>query len=145
MRHSVHPTRHTPIKACVVWCFDPRFRGTLKKFLSFLGLKEREVDPVDLAGGAKWAALDKQKHWKNFLINQIQSSVRLHHAKRVILMTHSDCGGYGGLKAFQHDKEKELKKHARDLKMAARTIKKSLPKNVRIETVFVDFDGVWKI
>ena len=78
-------------------------------------------------------------------MGQIATSIRLHHTPLIILMTHHDCGAYGGFAAFGNNSVKELETHARDRKRAIALVKKAVSRDVRVEVVFVDFDGVWRI
>lgn len=134
---------HYTADACVVWCFDDRFASTRKRFFKKLGL--RRVDHVSIAGGMKTLATRGSSPNRNVALEQIATSIRLHHTKRVILMTHSDCGAYGGLVAFKNDSIKELRHHSREQKQAVAAVKKAVPRGVRVESVFVDFEGVWRI
>src|SRR5438309_10012585 len=81
--------------ATVVWCFDNRFEVGFQKFLKRIGV--HYCDPIKIAGGAKSLASPARESDREFLLNQIRLSIRLHGAERVVLMLHSDCGAYGGL------------------------------------------------
>ncbi len=129
---------HYQADACVVWCFDNRF---WQLFLAFL--KERGLvwfDPVLLAGGAK--SLASADGDGRVALEQIQTSLRLHRAPRIILMTHSDCGGYGGLQAFHNDPVAERVEHEGDLRRAAEAVRKIVPESVLVEAYFADFEGL---
>ncbi len=132
---------HYTADACVVWCYDDRFYGVLKKF----GKKQRfgNIDLVKVAGGAKGlvAEGDAPSAEREFLIAQIKTSVRLHHAKRIVLMLHRDCGAYGGTKAFP-DAAAEKERHAAHLKTAKEYVMREVPA-VPVETYFADFDGLY--
>ena len=94
---------HYTADACVVWCFDHRFSDLLGKFSK----KFKNFDLVKIAGGAKALAGDASPD-RDFVLNQIKTSIRLHGVKRVVLMLHRDCGAYGGSKSFADlDTEKE--------------------------------------
>src|SRR3989344_962177 len=134
---------HYKADACVVWCFDDRFTPTRRRFFKKLGLQR--IDRVIIAGGAKVLAVAESTFDKKFVLGQITTSIRLHHTKHVILVTHSDCGAYGGLAAFGNDSVKELAAHARDQKRAGGAGEKKRPRGAPAEAVFVDFEGVWRI
>jgi carbonic anhydrase len=96
---------HYTADACVVWCFDDRFYKLLKAFGKQEGFKN--IDLVKIAGGAKAlasAGVESSNGGSNpdrdFVLGQIKTSMRLHGTKRVMLMVHRDCGGYGGSAAF---------------------------------------------
>lgn len=130
---------HYVADACVVWCFDDRFYKLLKAF----GKQERfgHVDLVKIAGGAKSLAGEASPD-RDFLLHQIAASVRLHGTKRVILMLHRDCGGYGGSKAFPGPAaEREVL--IAQLRQARDVVKRQLPE-LTVDVYFADFDGLHK-
>ena len=128
--------------AAVVWCFDHRFQPGFGEFLKKIGIVYE--DPIKIAGGAKSLASPEQESDREFVLEQIRKSIRLHGTKRVILKLHSDCGAYGGLKAFGGDAAAEARHHEQELRRAAEFLSKALP-GLQIEAYFVDFDGVWAI
>lgn len=132
------PKSHYEADAAIVWCFDNRFWQLLLAFVKERGLKW--FDPVILAGGAKSLASANEEG--KAVMEQIQASIRSHHAPRVILMTHSDCSGYGGLQAFGNDPAAERAKHKEDLERAAAAVRTAVPESVSVETYFADFDGI---
>ena len=81
--------------AAVVWCFDNRFDLGFRKFLKRIGVTNS--DPIKIAGGAKCLASPELETDREFVLEQIRKSMRLHGTRRVILMLHSDCGAYRGL------------------------------------------------
>jgi carbonic anhydrase len=99
--------------AAIVWCFDNRFELGFHKFLKRISAVN--CDPIKIAGGAKCLASPDRE----FVLEQIRKSIRLHGTKRVILMVHSDCGAYGGLDAgFSGDAKAEAAHHERELQRA---------------------------
>jgi carbonic anhydrase len=128
--------------AAVVWCFDHRFHTGFAKFLKRIGATE--IDVIKIAGGAKALASPATESERAFVLNQIRASIRLHQSRRVILMVHSDCGGYGGLAAFGNDPLREAEHHADELRKAARCVAEAIPE-IKIEVYFVNFEGVWEI
>src|SRR5256885_9067737 len=81
--------------AAIIWCFDNRFELGFRKFLKRIGVVNS--DPIKVAGGAKCLASPEHESEREFVIEQLRKSIRLHGTRRVILMLHSDCGAYGGL------------------------------------------------
>jgi len=125
--------------AAVVWCFDHRFHLAFAKFLKRSGVLTADV--IKVAGGAKALAAPAGDANREFVVEQIRTSVRLHGTKRIILMLHSDCGAYGGLSAFQNDAAAEAEHHEAELARAARTVTELLP-GIEVRAYFVDFDGI---
>jgi carbonic anhydrase len=140
---------HYTADACVVWCFDDRFYKLLKAF----GKQEKfdHIDLVKIAGGAKaLASTESASPERDFVLNQIKTSVRLHGTKRVVLMLHRDCGVYGGSKSFAGvgasvaaDVEKE--ELVKQLHQAQDFVKKELRDvdGLAVDAVFADFDGLY--
>jgi hypothetical protein len=126
--------------AAIVWCFDNRFDLGFRKFLQRIGIEH--PDPIKIAGGAKSLASPGQESDRQFVLDQIRSSMKLHGTKRVILMLHSDCGAYGGLEAFHGDEKAEFQNHRRELHHAAATLKAAIP-GIEVDVYFVNFEGIW--
>jgi carbonic anhydrase len=95
-----------------------------------------------VAGGAKCLATPDQESEREFVLEQIRKSIRLHGTDRVVLMVHSDCGAYGGLAAFGGDTQAEARHHADELLRAAAFLRQTLPE-VSVTSYYVDFEGVW--
>lgn len=134
------PKDHYTADACVAWCFDDRFYKLLKAFGKQEGFKN--IDLVKSAGGAKGLANGPSPD-RDFLLNQIKLSIQLHGTKRVILMTHRDCGGYGGSKSFA-DAEAEATAHEAQLAAAREFIAMQVP-DITVDAYFADFDGLYHI
>lgn len=126
--------------AAVVCCFDNRFRLGFNKFLKRRGIENPDV--IRVAGGAKCLASPESESEREFATGQIRTSIRLHATKRVILMVHSDCGGYGGLARFGNDALREREHHQKELERAAEYLRAQFPE-MEVGTYFVDFEGVW--
>ncbi len=128
--------------AAVVWCFDHRFNDGFTQFLRQKGVQF--PDPIKIAGGAKSLASPENEAEREFVLEQIRKSIRLHQTRRVILKLHSDCGAYGGLEAFGNDRAREAEHHQQELRRAAAFLAKTFP-GIEIEAYYVDFDGVWEV
>ena len=138
--HFDFPRGHYQCDAAVVWCFDHRFDLGFAKFLKRRGIAHPDV--IKIAGGARCLASPERETDREFVLDQIAKSIRLHAATLVILMVHSDCGAYGGLAAFQGDAALESKHHADELRRAAACVAAAAP-GVQVQSYFVDFEGVW--
>ncbi len=128
--------------AAIVWCFDNRFHLGFAKFLKRIGIEKSDV--IKIAGGAKCLASPASEAEREFLLQQIRTSIRLHDTKLVILMVHSDCGGYGGLEAFGGDSGAEAQHHEEELQRAAAFLQGAIPE-IAVQSYFVDFEGVWAV
>jgi hypothetical protein len=129
--------------AAILWCFDNRFDVGFAKFLKRIGVAH--ADPIKVAGGAKCLASPEQESDREFVLEQIRKSMRLHGTKRVILMVHSDCGAYGGLDGgFHCDSRAEAVHHEQELQRAAGNLSHAIP-GLEIQGYFVDFEGIWEV
>jgi hypothetical protein len=136
------PREHYVADAAVVWCFDFRFDAAFRKLLKRIGVLS--PDAVRVAGGAKSLASPQQESEREFILDQVRKSIRLHKTRTAVLMLHSDCGAYGGLAAFDGDTRKEAQHHAADLQRAATFLKQQIPE-LTVKAYFVDFVGVWEV
>jgi hypothetical protein len=129
--------------AAIVWCFDNRFQLGFSKYLKRLGIINS--DPIKVAGGAKCLASPEQENDREFVLEQIRKSIRLHGTKLVILMLHSDCGAYGGLAGgFGNNASLEAQHHEQELKRAAECVRGRIP-GIDVQAYFVDFEGIWAV
>lgn len=129
--------------AAVLWCFDNRFELGFRKFLKHLGVAT--PDSIRIAGGAKCMASPERESDRDFVLDQIRRSMRLHGTRRVILMLHSDCGAYGGLAGgFKDDARAEAEHHNAELQRAAANLGNALP-GVEVLAYFADFEGIWEV
>jgi hypothetical protein len=139
--HFDAPREKYHCDAAVIWCFDNRFELGFRKFLKRVGVVNS--DPIKIAGGAKCLASPDHEGEREFVLEQIRKSMRLHGTRRVILMVHSDCGAYGGLaEGFGGDARAEAEHHLAELRRAAENLRMAIPE-VAVDTYFVDFEGVW--
>jgi carbonic anhydrase len=123
--------------ACIVWCFDDRFTGLLREFTKGM----ENFDLVKVAGGAK-ALAEGPSPARDFLTDQVAVSIRLHGAKKVMLMLHEDCGAYGGSKRFA-DGETEQNFYISQLALA-RDFLREKTGAVPVETYYGTFDALYR-
>jgi carbonic anhydrase len=141
--HFDAPRERYQCDAAVVWCFDNRFQLGLAKYLKRLGIANS--DPIKIAGGAKCLASPEHQSDREFVLEQIRTSIRLHGTRLVILMLHSDCGAYGGLDGgFGGNARLEAQHHEEELRRAAEFLRKELP-GIDVQAYFVDFEGIWAV
>jgi carbonic anhydrase len=139
--HFDAPREKYHCDAAILWCFDNRFELGFRKFLKRIGVVNS--DPIKVAGGAKCLASPEHETDREFVLDQIRKSMRLHGTRRVILMVHSDCGAYGGLAGrFGSDAQAEAVHHQGELAIAAANLLKAIP-GIEVQGYFVDFEGIW--
>lgn len=136
---------HYRADACIFWCFDARFSEAYEAFLAAHGFAKNKIDLVKIAGGAQALAGDGAGTDSSFARSQLAKSMKLHHATRVILMVHMDCGAYGGSAAFDNDRDREWAHHVDELRSAASCTAMAFPEIKTIECWIADFDGVKRI
>ena len=141
--HFDSPREKYHCDAAIVWCFDHRFQLGVTKFLKRLGVSNS--DSIRIAGGAKCLASPEHEHEREFVLEQIRKSIRLHGTELAILMLHSDCGAYGGLAGgFGGNARAEAQHHEEELRRAAECLRKAIP-GIGVQAYFVDFEGVWAV
>lgn len=127
--------------AAVLCCFDHRINLAVRKFLQKNAVTR--PDMIVVAGGAKTLASPRNDFERDFILEQIRLSIRLHACRRVILMSHSDCATYGGLAHFGGDREAEAKHHMAELERAADVVNANFS-DLQVDAYFVAYDGVWQ-
>ena len=141
--HFDAPREKYHCDAAILWCFDNRFELGFRKFLKRIGVVNS--DPIKIAGGAKVMASPERETDREFVLDQIRKSMRLHGTRRVILMVHSDCGAYGGLAGgFGGDASAEAAHHERELHRAATSLRGAIS-GLEVQGYFVDFQGIWDV
>ena len=141
--HFDTPREQYRCDAAVVCCFDNRFQLGFSKFLKRLGVVNS--DPIKIAGGAKCLSSPEHPIEREFVLDQIRKSIRLHATSLVILMVHSDCGAYGGLAgAFGGNACREAEHHEMELRRAAELLQKAIP-GIEVQAYFADFEGIWAV
>jgi hypothetical protein len=128
--------------AAVLFCFDYRISTAVRKFLKRQGIER--ADMIVVAGGAKTLASPRNDFERDFILEQVRLSIGLHHARRVLVMSHSDCATYGGLEHFKGDHAAEAEHHREELLRAGELLTVNFP-GISVEPYFVKFDGVWDV
>jgi carbonic anhydrase len=128
--------------AAVLCCFDQRIRQAVNKFLQ--KQKILKPDMIVIAGGAKTLASPRNDFERDFILEQVRLSIQLHQAKKMLLMSHSDCATYGGLAAFQGDPKVEAAHHKGELRRGVDLLHEKFPE-LAVEPYFVNFEGVWEL
>jgi hypothetical protein len=137
--HFDSPPEQYLADAAVLCCFDQRIRVAINKFLQRQGIVR--PDMIVVAGGAKTLASPRNDFERDFILEQVRMSIRLHRTQRMFLMSHSDCATYGGLAAFDGDQGREASHHEQELRRAAELVKANFPE-LTVTCFFVNFHGV---
>jgi hypothetical protein len=137
--HFDSPPEAYVADAAVLCCFDQRIRLVTYKFLKNQGILR--PDMIVVAGGAKTLASPRNDFERDFILEQVRMSIRLHQTKQMLLMSHSDCATYGGLAAFNGDERIEADHHEHELQRAAKIVTEEFP-GLTVKCLFVTFDGI---
>lgn len=134
-------TTHYIADAYALSCAD--FRGK-KIFEDFLGSMNIVVwDPNSPPGGLRVFASPLNEHEAGLHLQYITMLHGLHHFEKIIMVSHTNCGGYGGLEAFNNDKDKEFEFHLKEHEKARAFLKEKSP-DLEVETYFIDEEGIKK-
>jgi len=131
--HFDCPREHYHADACVISCYDFRFEAQLRKFLSRRGVAA--YDQVKIPGSVKVIAQPDRDSDRDFVVNMVRISMRLHGTRRLMLFGHQKCGAYGGARGDVV---------IADLAKAAAYFA-NLEPTLQVETYFCDFDGVYAL
>ncbi len=95
---TVQPeTARTDCDTVVITCIDYRFAIANQEFINeTLGLKDN-YDHISIPGSI-YNLVNPET--RALLFSKFALSVRLHLINRVVIISHRDCGGYGGSTAF---------------------------------------------
>lgn len=130
--HFDSPQQDYLADACVISCFDARFDLATRKFLRRSGIAV--YDQVKVPGSAKALAAPECESDRDFVLRMVRTSMRLHHARRVLLIGHNQCGGYPGA---------SREAIVADLFRAAAAVLAAEP-TLAVECYFADFDGIYQ-
>ena len=113
----------------VIKCVDFRFRRTDQEFVE-RGLGFEDFDLFAWPGAAK-DVLKDNGFKKSFIEYVVSVSRGLHGIKKLLLLWHWDCGGYGGSKNFPSADEEE-NTYLRDMHRVKDMLAKELPDDLEI-------------
>lgn len=122
-------------KNLLIRCMDFRLRDELLNWIDQSGLFEGGFDVISLAGASKSLA-DGSSEIKDFFLKQVSVSTELHHAERIIIFHHSDCGAYAKDYSFA-SKEEEKNQQISDMKITKQILNEKYP-NAEVILVWGD-------
>ena len=111
-------------EAVVLSCIDFRFwRETVEFVEHELGIKT--CDFPSIPGSAK--TISELAEGVNLAMACIGVPINLHHAKKVVIVNHEDCGAYGGSANFKGDSKAEQAFHEQELFNARNKLVETYP------------------
>ena len=99
-------------KAMVLSCMDPRFQPIVYNYLKKKKLNGK-YSAFTIAGSAIGVTASKFKKWHQTFWDNIDTSIKLHNIKKLIVINHCDCGAakiINGQKKFNAINEKKIHK-----------------------------------
>ena len=115
-------------KAMVLTCIDPRFQPIVYNYLKKKKLIGK-YSSFTIAGSAIGVTSNEFKRWHKVFWENLDTSVKLHNIKKLIVINHRDCGIakiINGKKEFS--KINETKVHQNSFKKIKKLFKKKYPK-----------------
>ena len=126
-------------KALVLSCIDPRFQPIVYNFLKKKKLSGK-YSAFTIAGSAIGVTSKKFKKWHKAFWDNLDTSIKLHNIKRLIVINHRDCGVakiINGKKEFS--KTNETKVHKDSFQKIKKMFKRKYPK-LTIELIIVSLN-----
>lgn len=133
--------------AMLVNCIDPRFTSEHFAAMARLNGVERQTMPDNyshfvLAGGALGTVHPAFKKWHDTFWENLAVSVDLHKIRRVVGLTHRDCGAAKIAlgEAAVADRTAETRSHGEWLRNFSQAVRDRHPQ-LQVVTGIIDFDG----
>ena len=101
-------------KAMVLSCMDPRFQPIVYNYLKKKKLIGK-YSAFTIAGSAIGVTASKFKKWHKTFWDNIDTSIKLHKIKKLIVINHRDCGAakiINGEKEFNRANETKIHKNS---------------------------------
>ena len=118
----------------VLSCIDPRFQPIVFNYLKKRKLNGK-YSAFSIAGAAIGVTAPKFRKWHKTFWDNLETSIKLHKIKRLIVINHRDCGAAKiiyGKKKF--DNFNETKIHENSFTKIKNRLKNKYPK-LKIETI----------
>ena len=126
-------------KAMVLSCIDPRFQPIVYNYLKKKKLSGK-YSAFTIAGSAIGVTTKKFKKWHKAFWDNLDTSIKLHNIKRLIVINHRDCGVakiINGKKEFSMINETKV--HKNSFQKIKKMFKKKYPK-LTIELIIVSLN-----
>jgi len=115
-------------KAMVLSCIDPRFQPIVYNYLKKKKLIGK-YSSFTIAGASLGVTAAKFKKWHKTFWDNIETSIKLHKIKKLIVINHRDCGAakiINRKKIFSNDIETNI--HRDSLQKIKKLFKKKYPR-----------------
>ena len=126
-------------KAMVLSCIDPRFQPIVYDYLKKKKLSGK-YSAFTIAGSAIGVTTKKFKEWHKAFWDNLDTSIKLHNIKRLIVINHRDCGVakiINGKKEFSMINETKV--HKNSFQKIKKMFKRKYPK-LTIELLIVSLN-----
>tara|TARA_B100000941_G_scaffold135006_1_gene95796 strand:- start:1974 stop:2387 length:414 start_codon:yes stop_codon:yes gene_type:complete len=126
-------------RAMVLSCIDPRFQPVVYNYLKRKKLIGK-YSAFTIAGAAIGVTAPKFKKWHKTFWDNLETSIKLHKFKKLIVINHRDCGAariINGKKIF--DNNNELSIHKTSFIKLKKKFKNKYP-NLNIETKLISLN-----
>ena len=123
----------------VLSCIDPRFQPLVYNYLKRKKLIGK-YSAFTIAGAAIGVTAPKFKKWHKTFWDNLETSIKLHKFKKLIVINHRDCGAariINGKKIF--DNNNELSIHKTSFIKLKKKFKNKYP-NLNIETKLISLN-----
>ena len=114
-------------EAMVLSCMDPRLQEKVFRYLKSRKLTGK-YSSFTIAGAAIGVTHKKFKKWHSAFWDNLETSIKLHNIRRLIVINHKDCGAakiINGGKKFNSSIENEI--HKESFKNIKKKLKKKHP------------------
>ena len=124
----------------VLSCIDPRFQPIVFSYLKKKKLLSK-YSSFTIAGAAIGVTANRFKKWHTTFWENLNTSVKLHNIKKLIIINHRDCGVakiINGKKVFSLTNETNV--HKNSFQKIKKIFKKKYP-NLRLELKIISLNG----
>ena len=126
-------------KAMVLSCMDPRFQSIIFNYLKKKKLNGK-YSSFTIAGSAIGVTANKFKKWHKTFWDNLDTSIKLHKIKKLIVINHRDCGAAKIVNGNRNLKKiDETKIHKKSFMKVKKIFKKKYP-NLSIELKIISLN-----
>ena len=126
-------------KAMVLSCIDPRFQLIVYNYLKKKKLNGK-YSSFTIAGSAIGVTAPKFKKWHKTFWDNLETSIKLHNIKKLIVINHRDCGAAKIInRKNKFNNFNETKIHENSFTKVKNRFKNKYP-NLKIETILASLN-----